>query len=823
MNNCKSRSVVVIKNITGFKLWMVIIFLCSMISGLFYPAGAGATEIDLSIYNLEGNVSQQRAEEDLKPEVGDAIREGDVLRTDGNSTATIVIPGLTYMEIAPGSELQIHQLTGRRESRGLFFFAEEVEIREILMETTGGEIRSTTAEEPEAELELELFTPNAVMGIRGTTFDATAVPGEFSEAGVLEGEVNFRNRDAPEHQVTVGERQRSRLGIDEIEPSVPTELEAERAAALERLREQGSEGMRRPPEIDEVTLDGEALETETEIPYRRERSFLLAGSAHGAEEDVRGIRVQLNGENISPDEPIQPGEIIDPESPAFPGNIFDAGEPLFWGSSWEFEWTPPVPEEGTYDEYVLTVQALDAGGRASRPREYVIKLVHEVTEYPWPADLAEEEVGIEVEYIASFSIDDIEFPFHVYQGNLRDNELEIELSDAGLEGLAFSLDAGMSWQIPGHGGGTILRVSPELLAADAVELIAWTDEAVGRPLSLTDKIGEVIFEPLRFEDLWRQQVSAFAQAVERRNESDLRDLLDDDFIIENIILNSRGEVSVSTDDKEEFIRDWIRGFFRRARGLRVREDIQRVHGDRGGADVRAEIEYEFEINRLMEENPGSSFDFQVIIESELDLARAVDGQFLFTDLSVNELDTMKVYYWAREFTIGVSTEVEKTGIFSVKPGLPAEDNIHYQEFGARSKDWIGFEATNGETPSISIVTLIDDVEAGEYGIYGLDVESWFEIGEIPAAGYYSEILPEDRERPETLISPAEFEGDYVGDFFACRLKSGGINYSAVFEIVDWDASREELTISAVGAVDFSGDPENPSSTAVRNFRNRRPR
>ncbi len=742
--------------------------------------------VDLSVYNVEGSVERERDGVRETPAAGESVQAGDILRTDEASTVSIVIPGASYLELAPGTELIAGEIAERTEQRGLFFFREEVEIRDLNFELRRGEINSTTQEAPEAELELDLMTPNAVLGVRGTTFDALSEPDEFTEAGVLEGEVEFINRAEPARRVTVGPRQQSRLGVDELQPSPPEEITPEREQKLSRHRERAVRGLRHPPVIDRSTIDGEPLEEEIQLNYNRPRTIELAGSARAGDAEVVGVRVKLDGTILVPDNYIVPSEVLDPGEPEFPRDVMGAEDPLFPGGDWQYEWTPELPEEGSSREHNITVQALGADGRVSREVSYRVELHHAEEDFPWPSGLQEGRVPLEVDYIASFPVEELEFPLHIYEGDLRNGEVEVEISglDVPLQGLAYSTDGGSSWHVADRGGGLILRLPPSVLETGNLHLVGWTEETVGRSQVIGDLLDEVVYTPLRFEDLWRRLVTDFVRHMERREYRQLAEMLDEDFILED---HEEGTV-----DREEFLNDIIREEFRLFRGLRLRPNIQRLHGGREGAQVLFDFEMEYEVHSEdfmdSEEEFGGSIAFNSLEEIITDLRRHPDGQFRFVSIEPRAVDFRQLYWRRRR-------EVYNSETFSIWPAWNREEAAGELTFGG------------GDT-SVSIETNMD---GGNLGIQALeDLNSWRDVGSIPRTGYENHVYWE--------YNPEEYDG---GDFFAVRLQGSDFQGTAIFEIAAVEYEMLELKITT--ALGMSGDFDEPSFYFIHDFSNQEPR
>lgn len=135
--------------------------LAGMLSALFLTCAIAAAETTVDVKNVSGSVSVQRGDVRLVPVAGDVLQMQDILRTGSDGSIGISFTDGTRLSVGPSSEVRLRTyLFAPLENR----FALELLLRKGTAAYSSGRLGKLA---PEA---VKVVTPEATIGIRGTTF-----------------------------------------------------------------------------------------------------------------------------------------------------------------------------------------------------------------------------------------------------------------------------------------------------------------------------------------------------------------------------------------------------------------------------------------------------------------------------------------------------------------------------------------------------------------------------------------------------------------------------------------------------------------------------
>lgn len=122
--------------------------------------------------------------------VGDVIKEGDVITTDKNSVVDIKLDDKTFSRIAESSVIEIKKAETAEYEINRFPFKTKKPMKKIKLDLKLGKLLSKVGE-LKIQDKFEVMTPVAVVGVRGTTFEASH--GNKTTIKVLSGIVSVMN------------------------------------------------------------------------------------------------------------------------------------------------------------------------------------------------------------------------------------------------------------------------------------------------------------------------------------------------------------------------------------------------------------------------------------------------------------------------------------------------------------------------------------------------------------------------------------------------------------------------------------------------------
>jgi|GEM_PF-6786500 len=782
-------------------------------------------EVALEVLEVEEGV-KVTTEEDTKPrqlEEGEELQPGARIEAiDGE--VSLNIPGITHMELAMGSQMEVNELESYRTE-------DAVTENEIDLEMYQGEINSRHRGDEEMETEIEINTPNSVAGVRGTVFQCDI--DESTSCSVLSGSLEFASRAAPERSQIIEARQRSSMRPGEEAPDEPEEIDEESERRLSEYRDRAQF----PPAVDELQLEGEKMEQTGEgvfrisKEYREEELLTLSGTAEAREDEaeLEEVEVQVGDEQLSVEgleewsaeleaEPPEVGEekrvngrvrahdslgnssraypfqveldhpepegVIPPgldegdvpveiteiggisyDEISFPfqlsGDQFEEEEIVISGrakadeavegvayrQAGEENWTAaegtedwnfnlPADEDADFELEIVAWTSTEIGGPVSvGPIEYIVE-----PSFP-PFDFREGDVEVEVEMLAGRSYDDLDFPYHTYQGDLEGGQLLLEgVAEAppDIAGVAYRYDGG-DWQSAGEDENWRIELPADgEVTYDRLELVAWSEAGEIGDIYEPD---EIVHENITFNTLLRRQMEEMFDEIENENRRQVTEYWYDDFYY-------RDSRSGREKDYYDF-RSFLRGFFRDARDLSVFYDVDQLISSHTGGEVNYSIEW-----RGVDNNANRPF-VMVASDVENSYVRAEDGQFKLQSMQDFPLH---MYVFNREDIL-----IDDLGSISIEDFRTYNDtaagDIIAETFDPAmivNKLAIGGEVEDG---GIKRLTASDfsDVSSISSGLNRYDDEVGIEVGEM----FGVNIVKEWGEQLTALIEIVDVSPSYV--------------------------------------------------------------
>lgn len=199
--------------------WLM--FAAAVGAALAAPA-ALAADPAAQIAEMIGRVEAHAGESVRVLRFGDAVFEGDRIRTSAGAKAKLLFSDRSVITVGPSTDLLI--------SRSLYRLGNEPQ-RESLFEVGKGYVRALASRWSFGTASrFEIRTPAAVAGVRGTEFIVAVDEAGKTEVHVIEGAVEVLNvRDRQNRAVQLAAGQFSQIAVDRL-PS------AARPSVLERLR-----------------------------------------------------------------------------------------------------------------------------------------------------------------------------------------------------------------------------------------------------------------------------------------------------------------------------------------------------------------------------------------------------------------------------------------------------------------------------------------------------------------------------------------------------------------------------------------------------------
>lgn len=128
---------------------------------LFSLSSASAESRSGKVTTSQGTVEVKIGETKWAPaEIGMVLKEGDMIRTQTNSSTTVEIENAGLVEIKPNSELELMELTTDKNDNS----------RRTIIDLSLGEVLIKAKKLNNKKSKFEVKTPTSVVGVRGTAF-----------------------------------------------------------------------------------------------------------------------------------------------------------------------------------------------------------------------------------------------------------------------------------------------------------------------------------------------------------------------------------------------------------------------------------------------------------------------------------------------------------------------------------------------------------------------------------------------------------------------------------------------------------------------------
>lgn len=404
-----------------------------------------------------------------------SLKTGSYIRTNQAETVGLQVPGLSYLQLAPGSEIVINRLD-RKTNPSDPVFRDKQKISNIVdLELIEGEISAAVAEREDVENNFQVKTKTAIAGVQGTTFHCKTNLAGKTSLGVHRGTATLENRYKPATQITLHRGERSQIKATDTRPEPPEALDQKSKWKLTQFDRKAEKLLQLPPTIYNLELEHEAFTRQTPYnfqityPYTKRKELTLGGQARprAKETKLKQLTVQLNGEE-------QQVEGL---------------------ADWETTFSPAPPERGEQKIIPGKITAVDGRQTTSLPVRFRIILKFPEPHGALPQNLTAGTVPAQPRQIGQTSFEQIEFPVEITNQDLArypwgnsDTRLIDPYSgltvsglvetDSKVAGVAYSLDEGRTWSSATGKRYWSFELEEDLLRANKelqVQVVAWTE------------------------------------------------------------------------------------------------------------------------------------------------------------------------------------------------------------------------------------------------------------------------------------------------------------------------------------------------------------
>lgn len=570
--------------------------------------------LELRVLDLEGDPLKIRPEDEQWTPVkkGEVLPEQTRVVTENDETVRMEIPGVSLIEVDTSTEIVLEQLVRKQETRirrsGLLMNAEKETINEIELEAPAGEINNSLRDNNKMESDYTLQTPNAVAGVRGTSF-ACKVSEGTTDCSVLEGEINLSRRDDPSISTLLGAGFSGAFGTVETEPDTSDQISAGVRSRLEQTREQAKEALLLEPRIGNFEVENQSFQEvrsdtyRSQVDYYRPRTLPLRGEAHAREPGAAldSVHARVNGQS----------------------------RPVEGQTNWSLELRPDTLPPGQERTVTATLEAEDDSGTRSYPAHLRLQLRHPDAEEVLPVDYRSGNVEVELTTLGKRSVKNVDFPYHVFRDDraqpdpASSSTLRLSGTAEGpgsVEGIAYSLNNGISWnETQGEADWSFdLSLASVARKEYTPEVIGWTDEEI---IGSTQELPSFVYHNRTLREYHRERFMDFWEPFTVREAGSIGPLLTEDF-------SYTDDVSEESLGKSAFL-DRLRNLFSRTRNVRVFHEMkdQEVTGN------SAQITFNLEIQG---DHPATGERFKIVGSPvTMNYRRADDGQ-----LRIEEIEGM---------------------------------------------------------------------------------------------------------------------------------------------------------------------------------------
>ncbi len=388
--------------------------------------------LNYRVIEVRGNPYQlpEGSTEWLPLNEGDFLTPHTRIATLDDDLVVIEVVGISYLRLNEASEITVRELSRKQITRdaedGLVRTQQEKSQNEINLEMYQGELDQTLRHHEDQEINYEVETPQATLGIRGTSFTAR-VDADGTESEVLDGRVEFIPEQGLGRELGPGLKSSVKTGDTDI--SEPEMLPAERQKEMEETRRQAQEALLLEPELDPRRAGGSRFrEIDTGV-------FQVSQDHHLPQE------IEVEGE----------ARALEPDQEIARVKAWRAGDtlPIEGVENWSFNVQIDTLPVGQADTIPLQMVAEDDTGTRSDTKNLFIQTQHPDPEDVLPVDYSSGTVPVELKQLGQRSVTGVEFPYQLYLDDLSATDVITvrgsASSDSPIEGVAYSLNRGITW------------------------------------------------------------------------------------------------------------------------------------------------------------------------------------------------------------------------------------------------------------------------------------------------------------------------------------------------------------------------------------------
>ena len=207
---------------------------------------------------VKNKVQIFRGSENIKVSVGQKVQEGDVVITDIDSRAKIVMNDRNIINVSPSTRFKITKYVTDAN-------------RNVSLDLSNGKIRNNVIQKYDGDKnKFEVRTATAVAGVRGTRFITGYNPiTKITQVVTLKGQVAVLQLLADNRGVTVNVNRGEKIDVEESKTSSPIKLQ--------------------DSELKNLEIETDVQKDTTKLPTTGDSGFADGGNSVGSELDGSGL------------------------------------------------------------------------------------------------------------------------------------------------------------------------------------------------------------------------------------------------------------------------------------------------------------------------------------------------------------------------------------------------------------------------------------------------------------------------------------------------------------------------------------------------------
>lgn len=662
---------------------MVLILIATSVVWMSNPARSAEIDLpdaELQAANFKGNPEIKKPTTDWRTvDTGTNIDEGDRIRTDSGETIAMVLPGVSVTQLEENADVMIENLKTDTDIRGGLSERETVGVTEIKIDSLKGKILNHLKDRENIRTDYEIETPNATIGVRGTSFHCDFAPKLFTECAVLDGKIRFASTDHPDQGRIVGAQKRSILRFGSRRPTKPSTIRSSTQKRMKSWSSQARTMTRKPPDVQSLQLNGNAFNQNITLQAPSGQNSIevtLSGTVvPGTDKhEIQSVNLLLNGNPVS----------------------------VRGTRNWQTELSLNLPDTGGVKQHEISVRARDNQGLRSREKTATITIDNqkqqtERTGEGLPPNLSDGNVQVSIAEINHTSYGKLEFPYQVYRSDLDRGGLKIRGSargDATISGVAYSTNGGNSWTpVDVNGNNWMVMIPLESEGEYDISIVAWTQKGI---IGEARDLGTVVYEDQPYERSLRTTLRNFYRAYENEDADRV--------------------VSYFSDFRNaEQIKRGLETFFDQVNGLIADVTFNSVFSNPGGGQVDLDVVITGSSQTL-------NRDFVFLIQGLAKFIRDATGSF-----QVSQRPSGKVLYFTFDETI--------TSPYTYLPG----NTIFSETGGTLTPSEVSFIGVSNSQD----IFVGDNTRIQSGGIAELSASDISEVSSVPSPGHgnYSDSVP----------------------------------------------------------------------------------